>query len=96
MFSPHTSALFHLIPKDAKLRDIIRKFLVPEQQVKTGVTLNLIFNTEIVFCRLCKVMTHSCIAGRWVAKVSGEWFNVRWENFLNGIGRLIVKKGGTP
>jgi hypothetical protein len=36
------------------------------------------------------------LAGRWIAKVSGEWLNVRWERFLNCIGRLIVKKGGTP
>jgi hypothetical protein len=41
-------------------------------------------------------MTDCRIAGRWVAKVSGEWLSVRWERFLNGIGRLVVKKGETP
>ena len=70
----------------SRLSIIQGSLLQMEQQIKTGATLNLIFNTEIVFYRLCKIMTHFR---------SAEWLNGRWERFLNCIGRLIVKEG-TP
>jgi hypothetical protein len=67
----------------------------PRTTGQDGCYPNLIFNTEIVFYRLRKIMMDFRIAGRRVAKVSGEWLKFRRECFLNGIGHLIAKKGGT-